>query len=452
MRIRNNLVPSTNEDDERKKLDSSLKAVSQTKMRQWPDSIEMAKKNKLEVRKKVFFEKEAEKRKIDEEERKFQEMQKKIIVERANKLLFDAQDPVKSFHSKLLYADVLKERDYQKEITNRKREVQSKIDEGWLDLERQQMEAYDAKEYNKAVEEFNKKQDQIGTINQQFTDFKIKKVKEYQDRVVEGEMIKLAAKKALEEDKKKEEEIRNKCKLQQEEFKKANAELEKVKEQRKQHEKEQLKKIEEFAVKKQQLTDLRKRKEDEKFKEKQDQRQKLIDRQVQHLQQLKNREDEILDKQVKEAEEKRNRQEEEKKRRFEELKRQIDENRDLQTNRRREVREQDKKDDKEFVEYWKERMQQLELDEKEEKGEIRARNKNLQDFHKMQMEVKKKNAETEFVSDQEAAYKTKLMLNNEQDDFLKYAEESIKEYYNAGKDITPLILDLKSYKKKLFYG
>jgi len=45
-----------------------------------------------------------------------------------------------------------------------------------------------------------------------------------------------------------------------------------------------------------------------------------------------------------------------------------------------------------------------------------------------------------------------MMINNEQDDFLKYAEGLIKEYHLEGKDITPLILDLKNYKKKLFYG
>jgi len=70
----------------------------------------------------------------------------------------------------------------------------------------------------------------------------------------------------------------------------------------------------------------------------------------------------------------------------------------------------------------------------------------------MQMEVKKEKAEAEFVKEHEDSYKTKLMLNNEQDEFLKYAEGWIKDYYNQGKDITPLILDLKSYKKKLFYG
>ena len=92
------------------------------------------------------------------------------------------------------------------------------------------------------------------------------------------------------------------------------------------------------------------------------------------------------------------------------------------------------------------------MDEKEEFDETKARNKHLAHFHKLQMDNKKQSAEADFVKEQEDAYKTKLMLNNEQDEFLNYAEGWIKEYYNQGKDITPLILDLKSYKKKLFYG
>jgi hypothetical protein len=70
----------------------------------------------------------------------------------------------------------------------------------------------------------------------------------------------------------------------------------------------------------------------------------------------------------------------------------------------------------------------------------------------MQIEIKRNKGEDEFVKAQEDTYKTKMMLNNEQDEFLKYAEGWIKEYHNQGKDITPLILDLKNYKKKLFYG
>ena len=80
------------------------------------------------------------------------------------------------------------------------------------------------------------------------------------------------------------------------------------------------------------------------------------------------------------------------------------------------------------------------------------RNKNLQNYHKMQMEIKRQNAEEEFINDQEDAYKTNLMLQNEQDEFMRYADGCIGEYHSSGKNLIPLILDLKSYKKKAFYG
>lgn len=359
IRIRNTIIPPSNTDDERKSFESSLKATSQQKMRNWPDSIEMAKKNKLEARKNVFFEKEMEKRKLDDEEKKFNEMQKKIVVERANKLLFEAQDPVKSFHSKLLMADCLKEREFQKEIVERKKDIEYEREERWREIEYEKLRDYDVKEIMKAEEEKRKKEHQMNVINSQFGDYKVRRVKEYQDSVIEGEMIKIAAKQAIEDEKKKEEERRLKAVEQMNQFKLANHELEKLKEVKRLKEKEEEKKIEEFAIKKQQMQDLRKRKEAEKFKEKQDTRQKLIDKQIEYLKNMKNREDEILTKHVKEAEEKKGRELDERNRRFRELKNQIDENRDLQSKRRKDMKDQEKKEDKQFVEHWKDRMKHL---------------------------------------------------------------------------------------------
>ena len=200
LRIRNTIIPPEKEEDERKRLDQQYKTISHAKMRQWPDSLEMAKKNKLESRKKIFFEKEMEKRKIDDEERKFQEFQKKIVIEKANKLLFEAQDPDKAFNSKMLMADVLKERDYQKEIAYRKKECENEIERKWLDLERDNIRESDHKERLKKEAEEQKKKDQMGFINAQFKDYKIKRIKEYQDNEIEGEMVKLASKQGLEED------------------------------------------------------------------------------------------------------------------------------------------------------------------------------------------------------------------------------------------------------------
>ncbi len=200
LRIRNTIVPPEKEEDERKRMDQHLRTISQTKMRQWPDSIEMAKKNKLESRKKIFFEKEMEKRSIDEAEKKFQEKQKQIVIERANKLLFEAQDPVKSFNSKMLLSDVLKERDYQNDIKVRKCEMEDEIERKWLELERQTMLENEHKAQLKKEAEMNKKNQQMKFINQQFHDYKVKKIKEYQDSMIEGEMIKLASKQALDDE------------------------------------------------------------------------------------------------------------------------------------------------------------------------------------------------------------------------------------------------------------
>ena len=58
MRIQNTIVPSDiekKENDSRKDYDKLLKERSKAKMYDWPDSIELSKKKKLEERKKEFF-------------------------------------------------------------------------------------------------------------------------------------------------------------------------------------------------------------------------------------------------------------------------------------------------------------------------------------------------------------------------------------------------------------
>jgi len=120
-------------------------------------------------------------------------------------------------------------------------------------------------------------------INQQFKDMKIKRIKEHQDQIVEGEIIKLQAQDALEKEKQKEEERREKHKQMNENFKKSNQDLEVLKKLQKEKDIAEEKKIEEFSLKKDQMFNLRRKKEEEKAKEKQRQRQILIDKQVEYL-------------------------------------------------------------------------------------------------------------------------------------------------------------------------
>ena len=121
LRIKNQIIPSNSELENRIEYDRKLKRISSMKSMNWPDSIETKKKKELDLKRKEFLEEELRKRKIDEEERKYQEIKNNLIIESARNKLFLNQDPVKSFKSKLLFCDVLKERDYQKMIEEKKK-------------------------------------------------------------------------------------------------------------------------------------------------------------------------------------------------------------------------------------------------------------------------------------------------------------------------------------------
>jgi len=152
-----------------------------------------------------------------------------------------------------------------------------------------------------------------------------------------------------------------------ENFKKSNQDLEVLKKLQKEKDIAEEKKIEEFSLKKDQMFNLRRKKEEEKAKEKQRQRQILIDKQVEYLKNLKNNEDQRIENQVKEANDKFNKAQEEKKQRIDKLMKQIEENIDSQQKRRKMISDQEKRNEKGFVELWKDKMNHLEEAEALEK-------------------------------------------------------------------------------------
>ena len=107
-----------------------------------------------------------------------------------------------------------------------------------------------------------------------------------------------------------------------------------------------------------------------------------------------------------------------------------------------------KKEEKEFVDTWKKRMEQLNKDEQEEKRDVRNRNKEVAMFQIKQMNDKKDKAMKIKEHDVELAKTTKVLLKDEHDDYFEYVNEWIKEYQKQGKDITPLLLEIKRYKKR----
>lgn len=66
------------------------------------------------------------------------------------------------------------------------------------------------------------------------------------------------------------------------------------------------------------------------------------------------------------------------------------------------------------------------------------------------MAFKKRQAEEEFISERKEAAKALALKDQEGRQFYSYAEKCLKEWSEQGKNVKPLILELKNKQGKLF--
>lgn len=243
-----------------------------------------------------------ERRKIDEEEANYRSKLREDTILKANQKIFMEHDKVKSMQTKLLLSDALKERELQVDIAKKKQAINKEIDEAQHAEVLDWCERYDHKEKGQAQAEKVKKAEQQKVLKKQHHEFINKRVNRLKEEKVEGRIIKIKAEEAVEEEKRVEQERKNRLLKAQADTRKANENLEKIREELRMKEKEEDDKIEQFRKNKEDMINLRAQRENEKFKEKQAARQKIIDTQIENLKKIKNREDEILNKQIKEAE------------------------------------------------------------------------------------------------------------------------------------------------------
>ena len=451
MRIQNEINPINAEYENRKAYEKKLKKLSIAKAKNWKDSLEMKKKNEFEMAKKRFLNDELRRRQLDEEEKKYQNAQNDIIIQKARTQLFEEQDAVKSFNSKLLFCDTLKERDYQKEISDRKKQINEMMNKRFLENEKKKMDEYDKKIELKKILEEEKRKEIMNAMREQLQESKIKIIQDYQERMVEGRLMKINMQKALEEEKKLAELKEQRKKQMQKEYFEANERLKKEKKLKEEKELAEEKKIELFAIKKQQRDDLRKKVEDQKIKDKLDMHQKLIDLQLNNLMKIQKEKEEAFNRAI----EANSKQKDEKDAELERLNQQkknkilqeIKENMLNSKKEKEEKRLKEKQDDLNYIEEFKKKLAFLETEERNEFLDKKRREKDLADYRRLQTEEKRRIALNDFEQINEDNYKQLKRLEMEDDDFIKYAEYWIQEYKRQGKNITPLLLELKRYKK-----
>jgi len=448
MRDRTRIGALDEETEIRQMEKQELKERSDARVHNWPNTIQALRKKRDDVRYENFKKDEEERRKIDIDEAQYQAGVKREILGQANKQLYEATDRVKSFQSALLLADTLQEREAQKEINIKKKEIAKIIDERWNDIEKENMKVYDEKEEEKKLKEIEKVKANQKVLKQQHDEFRAKNIRKMQEKKIEGEIVKLKAQEEIVKQREEEKLKRDKILQAQEETRVSNEVLKEIKEQERQKELEHDRKIEEFAKKKEAVTEMRRMREELKFKERQAVRQKIIDDQVERLRKIKNKEDEILNKQIKEAEIKAEENERIKREKREQLVKEIDKQIALTLDKKKTEKLAKKVEDKNFQDFWKQKNKELEDQDIADQNAYRERCKHLSEHHKKQTEQKEKELENKIKKEFEDAMKMKVAVEEEDKIFQSYAEKCIAEWTANGKNIKPLLLELENYKKK----
>ena len=445
--IQNIISPVPTKSEIRKSVDDELKKLSEAKVSKWKNTIKNASKIKLEKERADFIKKETFRQKIDEEERKYQNMRYNLTLQKAHDYYFNGKDIVKTFNTSLFLSDILQEREKQMEINRSKRLQKEKEEANWVLIGKQQMVEAEMKELEKKKLRKIKSEAEMNIIREQFNNVKYKRLLEIQDNYIEGEIIKKQAKMDILRERKNKEMVRLAQIKQNEEFVKRNEELKKLAEKRKQKEIEEDKKIELEAQKKEKMENLRRQKEQEKFNEKLKRQQKLIDVQFENLKRIKEEQEKRVNKDV---EIRMVREENEAKIKMEKrnkLLKDIEEQRLENLKRREENRKKQRQDELNEIEEIRRKINEEREKEKNEYLMRKQKVKDLHEYYRQQIEEKKKKAFNDFVIEKRDGLQNRDMINKEEEEFFKFAEEKIKNYHEQGKNIVPMLLELKKYKK-----
>jgi len=129
------------------------------------------------------------------------------------------------------------------------------------------------------------------------------------------------------------------------------------------------------------------------------------------------------------------------------LKRTMEENRQIWMVEKAKTDNETTHENQKYQEKW--RLKNIEIEKRElaEHSEVRGMNKNLATFHKRQAEEKETKREKDFIQDLEEARDIASCIKREDEAFMSYAERCTRNWEGAGKNITPMILELQKQKK-----
>jgi len=284
---------------------------------------------------------------------------------------------------------------------------------------------------------------------EQLQHFKDKHFKEIEDSMLEGELLRKKALEDLVAERDAERGRRAQAIKALQETSQANDYLKQVKTQELLRSQNEDEKIQEYAMRKEKMLQLRKRKEDEVFQHKQKARNAMIEAQAQRLANLQDHEAARVEQQVQqkqEDDERKRREKAEMKSRWEA---DVQKSRAQQIERKQQQRAREKAEDIETAKFIGEWCKVLDKQEHEELELKNSAARKLADGHLKALNDQHRRRKDERGGDKGTAEHARKALEADTEEFHAYAEKMIRTYAEEGKNVIPLIKELREFRKRV---
>lgn len=424
-----------------------MKLRSSQRVQHWGNTLEALRERKKRERARKLEEAELEQQRIDDEEARIQEEERRKVIERANRILYQDTDRAKTFHTAMLQATAIHERDRQANWKGRYEAQQKRSDA----LQKAANEAHDAKMLAREEREASARRRNMGKQQQMnheaLRDIHARLEAEHIEELREGERNRALAQETLREAEESERRRKERMREFNLEYVKANDDHVRLREEQKQLDALEQAKIEQWAAEKERIMSLRKASEEARKRARQEHFQQIIDRQYDSLKELKEREAARLDRELsdmnRKAEERHQAEEKQRQDSLADMLRA----RDNQLKRAREERERQSAQDRRMAEEWKAKNKLLSTLEKQAEGKQKQQALDLQEQLRQQAMEREAAAEYARLSEVEEARLAEEHEKREQELFEAYAREQIERFRAEGKPTLPMETALLEMRK-----
>jgi hypothetical protein len=405
-----------------------LQKMSAERAGKWGNTIAAQRRAKEQAKKNRLESQEMEKRVLDQEEAQIQAQLRQDAIERAQRMLYEDSDKVKTFSSGMLLSDVCEERQAQIALSHTKRQIEAAEEEEWFELQQKQWSEHDQRETSQEVRVRAKLAQEKVMRKEQIVQTKTAIIQRQKAAQREGQAILANSQEELQRQKQELLDKKEAARKAQEETARMNKLLQERRERERAAIEMEERKIEEYAETKENLAVERKERAEMKFREEMAIRQKMIDRANAHLASLNTNENKMLSNQIAQRE-KADSEREGAKAAFRAREMEAcDLSRSEQLRLRRERKEQDKRENAELSEQWKASCENLKEEELQEILDQKDYSKAIQQFQLRQVAEKQRRKAKVDARNEMGAIRDIVRAQEVDDQFNVYAEACIDEY------------------------